>query len=167
MHNRTLIVVSLLTLLAVTAIYPPLGIAANAAETPTVAGHAAERASSHWPLILAGIYCVGVVLASLAGGWLPLFIRMTHTRLQLSMSLCGGLMLGIGLLHLLPHAFAVLESLDRAVLWMMAGLLTMFFLIRAFHFHQHEPSPSQTASEPNPHEHHAARARPRSCTSSP
>ena len=119
-----------------------------------MAGHAAERASSHWPLILAGIYCVGVVLASLAGGWLPLFIRMTHTRLQLSMSLCGGLMLGIGLLHLLPHAFAVLESLDRAVLWMMAGLLTMFFLIRAFHFHQHEPSPSQTASEPNPHEHH-------------
>jgi zinc and cadmium transporter len=155
MHNRTLIVVSLLTLLAVTAFFSPLGIAA---EAPTAAVHTAESPGSHWPLLLAGIYCVGVVLASLAGGWLPLFIRMTHTRLQLSMSLCGGLMLGIGLLHLLPHAFAVLESLDRAVLWMMAGLLTMFFLIRAFHFHQHEPSQSQTTSESHAHEHVAGHA---------
>ncbi len=37
------------------------------------------------------------------------------------MSLCGGLMLGIGLLHLLPHSVAVLGSLDRAIWWMMAG----------------------------------------------
>jgi zinc and cadmium transporter len=89
------------------------------------------------------------VLASLAGGWLPLVVRLTHTRLQVSMSLCGGLMLGIGLLHLLPHSVAVLGSLDRAIWWMMAGLLTMFFLIRAFHFHQHEPP----GAHPHDHDH--------------
>jgi zinc and cadmium transporter len=114
---------------------------------------AAQATPSHWPLILAGIYCCGVVLASLAGGWLPLMVRLTHTRLQLSMSLCGGLMLGIGLLHMLPHSIAVLDSLDLAVGWMMGGLLTMFFLIRAFHFHQHEPANALQTETPHPHDH--------------
>jgi zinc and cadmium transporter len=119
--------------------------------------HAADSAprapdGSHWPQILAGIYCVAVVLASLAGGWLPLVVRLTHTRLQVSMSLCGGLMLGIGLLHLLPHSVAVLGSLDRAIWWMIAGLLTMFLLIRAFHFHQHEPPDAQHTEMPHVHE---------------
>lgn len=107
---------------------------------------------SHWPQILAGIYCVAVVLASLAGGWLPLVVRLTHTRLQVSMSLCGGLMLGIGLLHLLPHSVAALGSLDRAIWWLMAGLLTMFLLIRAFHFHQHEPPNAHRTDVPHVHE---------------
>jgi zinc and cadmium transporter len=119
---------------------------------PTVAAAHLVDLGSHWSLILAAIYCVAVVLASLAGGWLPLFVRMTHTRLQFFMSLCGGLMLGIGLLHLLPHAVAVLDSMDRAVAWMMVGLLSMFFLIRAFHFHQHEPIETETDSSDS-HEH--------------
>jgi zinc and cadmium transporter len=122
--------------------------------------HAALPDGSRWPLVLAGIYCVAIVLASLAGGWLPLIMRLTHTRLQLSMSLCGGLMLGIGLLHLLPHAVATLGSLDRAVWWLMAGLLTMFFLIRAFHFHQHEPAeagPADDAHGPDAGDHDHAR----------
>jgi zinc and cadmium transporter len=55
-------------------------------------------------------------------------------------SLVGGLMLGIGLFHMLPHAVAEMgpASLDWAIGWMMFGLLAMFFLIRAFHFHQHD-----------------------------
>jgi zinc and cadmium transporter len=112
---------------------------------------------SHGPLMLAAAYSAAVVLASLAGGWLPLIVRLTHTRLQISMSLCGGLMLGIGLLHMLPHAFAALGSLDRALLWMMAGLLTMFFLIRAFHFHQHEVAepPHLHSAKCEPHAHHS------------
>jgi zinc and cadmium transporter len=111
---------------------------------------------SHGPLWVAAAYSAAVVLASLAGGWLPLIVRLTHTRLQISISLCGGLMLGIGLLHMLPHAFAALGSLDRAVIWMMGGLLTMFFLIRAFHFHQHEAAepPHVHSATCEPHSHH-------------
>jgi zinc and cadmium transporter len=152
MRNRTLIVGSLLTLIAAALLLCP-AVAADAGGAPVVAAHSVESFGSQWPLILSGFYCLAVVLASLAGGWLPLFVRMTHTRLQLFMSLCGGLMLGIGLLHLLPHAVAVLDSLDRAVSWMMGGLLTMFFLIRAFHFHQHE------TIETHPHEHRHDHAR--------
>jgi zinc and cadmium transporter len=105
--------------------------------------------------VVAGVYSVAIVLASLAGGWLPLMVRLTHTRMQVSMSLCGGLMLGIGLFHMLPHSMAVLGSPDRAAWWMMAGLLTMFFLIRAFHFHQHEPAGIPHSDAGDAHSGHA------------
>ena len=43
------------------------------------------------------VYCAFVLLASLAGGWLPLVVRFTHTKLQLAISFVAGLMLGIAL----------------------------------------------------------------------
>ncbi len=91
--------------------------------------------SSGW---LLAIYCAFVLVASLAGGWLPLLVRLTHTRLQVAISLVAGLMLGIALLHFLPDADEHLQSLDRTVGWMLGGFLTMFFLQRFFHFHHHD-----------------------------
>src|ERR1051325_7319448 len=91
--------------------------------------------SSGW---LLAIYCGCVLLASLAGGWLPLIVRLTHTRLQMAISLVAGLMLGIALLHFLPEAAEQLGSLDRTVTWMLGGFLAMFFLQRFFHFHHHD-----------------------------
>jgi len=92
-----------------------------------------------WPTILIAIYCVLVALASLAGGTLPSMMRLSHTRMQVIMSFVGGLVLGVGLLHLLPHSFAETGSLDQSVWAALLGLLTMFFLIRIFHVHQHGP----------------------------
>jgi zinc and cadmium transporter len=82
------------------------------------------------------------------GGWLPSLIRLTHTRMQLMMSFVAGLMLGVALLHLLPHAHAELQSLDVAVGWTLAGLLVMFFLIRIFQFHQHGPVAEVASAQP-------------------
>ena len=93
--------------------------------------------SSGWLLV---VYCALVLTASLVGGWLPLFVRLTHTRLQLAISFVAGLMLGIALLHFLPHAAEELQSLDRTVKWVLGGFLTMFFLQRFFHFHHHDIS---------------------------
>lgn len=90
---------------------------------------------SNW---LLAIYCALVLLASLLGGWLPIVVRLTHTRLQVAISLVAGLMLGIALLHFLPDANEQLGSLDRTVAWMLGGFLTMFFLQRFFHFHHHD-----------------------------
>lgn len=83
------------------------------------------------------IYCVLVVVASLAGGLLPKLLRLTHTRMQVMMSLVGGLMLGVGLLHLIPHANAMTDSIDWTLQAALIGLLFMFALIRIFHVHQH------------------------------
>jgi zinc and cadmium transporter len=47
-------------------------------------------------------------------------------------------MLGVAVLHLLPHSVAEQGSIDRAAAWLLAGLFTMFLLIRVFHVHAHE-----------------------------
>lgn len=115
--------------------------------------------SSGWLLL---IYCALVLLASLFGGWLPIVVKLTHTRLQVAISLVAGLMLGIALLHFLPDASEQLGSLDRTVTWMLSGFLAMFFLQRFFHFHHHdlpEGDPEdccqdEQVAEPHEHEHH-------------
>ena len=102
-------------------------------------GPADRRVSSAAVAWLLVVQCTLIVLASFFGGCLPRWIALTHTHMQMMISFVGGLMLGIGLLHLLPHAAGMLGSLDRAVLWTVLGTMTTFFLLRTFHFHHHEP----------------------------
>ena len=109
------------------------------------------------PVWLLTIYCVLVLLASLAGGWVLLVIRPTHTRLQLATSFVAGLMLGIALLHFLPDAAEQLHSVDRTAAWVLGGFLAMFFLQRFFHFHHHdspEGDPEDCCGHEHSHEHH-------------
>jgi zinc and cadmium transporter len=82
-------------------------------------------------------YLALIVLASLGGGWLTSRMRLTHTRMQLIMSFVAGLMLGVCFLHMVPHSTHATRSADLSMVWLVAGLLTTFFLIRAFQFHQH------------------------------
>lgn len=89
-------------------------------------------------VLLLIIYSAFILLASLAGGWVPLFMRLTHTRMQLATSFVAGLMLGVGLLHLLPHGWQELGSVDLTVWWLLGGFLVMFFTQRFFQFHHHE-----------------------------
>ena len=96
-----------------------------------------EHASGSTVMLIA-VYSGLIIFASLAGGWLPLVARLTHTRLQLAISFVAGLMLGVGLLHFLPHAWYQLHSIDRTVGWLLAGFLIMFLAQRFFHFHHHD-----------------------------
>jgi zinc and cadmium transporter len=97
-------------------------------------------------IVLTG-YCAAIMAASVGGGWLPSIFHLTHTRMQTTISFVGGLMLGIAVFHLLPHSVHGNNSIDNAVWWMMAGILTMFLLIRCFHFHHHGPLEISTAQE--------------------
>lgn len=114
------------------------------------------------PIALLAVYSLVCVAASLAGGWVPLVMQLTHRRMQIAISFVSGIVLGIALLHLLPHSFGELRSIDRTALWMLAGFLFMFFLERFFHFHHHDaPGDSQSldkapivpAAAPHDHEH--------------
>lgn len=107
------------------------------------------RMSPVWSILA---YSLCIVVASLAGGWATTFLRLTHTRLQTAMSFVAGLMLGVGLLHMLPHSTAYTRSLDETVLFTLIGLLAMFFLIRAFDFHHHGEAEHE-------HEHHGEACR--------
>jgi len=79
--------------------------------------------------------------------------------MQLMVSFVGGLMLGTGLFHMIPHAMAQVKSIDRVMWWVMMGLLATFFLIRLFHFHQHHVAeePASHTDHPEPHYHDADR----------
>lgn len=88
--------------------------------------------------LLLTFYCICVLLASIAGGILPGIAKLTHRRMQLVMSFVAGMMLGVALLHLLPHSLVHLGSIDRVAAWTLGGLVTMFLLIRVFHVHAHE-----------------------------
>ena len=107
---------------------------------------------SSGPLLILAGYSAAIVAASLLGGWLPTLVRMTHTRTQVAMSFVAGLMLGVALYPLLPHAIAQIGgpgAIDTAVWWVMAGLILMLLLLRSFHFHQHDFS-----AEEDDHHHH-------------
>lgn len=89
------------------------------------------------PTILLTVYAGAAFLASLMGGSIPSWLRLNHIRLQLALSFIGGLMLGMALLQLIPHAVGETHSVDRTVAWVLGGFLAMFFLQRMFHPHQH------------------------------
>src|SRR5437762_7681276 len=106
--------------------------------------------------LLLTFYCICVLAASIAGGALPAVIRLTHRRMQLVMSFVAGLMLGVALLHLIPHSLAEQGSIDRLAGWTLGGLLTMFLLIRVFHVHAHEHGDISDLVDSHHHPHHGA-----------
>lgn len=122
---------------------------------------------SNFRFVLLGIYSLLIIAASMLGGVLPSLINLTHVRMQLLISLVGGLMVGIAVFHLIPHAVLEVGPARSGIVyyWLMAGILTMFLMLRAFHFHQHDVSPeaigpdlhSADCSHEHDHDHgHAA-----------
>src|SRR5512146_2065656 len=94
------------------------------------------------PGLVLGIYCLVVLVASFAGGWVLLTARLVHSRLQTALSFVAGLMLGMALLHFIPHSFHQQHALDKTMAWALAGFLVMFFLQRFFQYHHHEHYPA-------------------------
>lgn len=90
------------------------------------------------PLALLIIYGGLVTLSCLAGGWALLALRLSHARLQMAISLVAGLMLGMAVLHFIPHAAGQLSGLEATMMWVLAGFLAMFFLQRFLPYHSHD-----------------------------
>jgi len=119
------------------------------------------------PIALLAVYCLAIVAASVLGGLIPLVLRLTHTRLQLAISLTAGFMLGVALLHMIPHAMDTHGSgpsiaAKTAMIWVLVGFLFMFFIERFFSFHTHEVAELDdqgqvaTPTENLPEQDHAA-----------
>ena len=112
--------------------------------------------NAEWVWIWSGI----VAAASVAGGLLPTLMRWTHRRLQLALSFVSGVMLGVAMFHMLPHAVMTRseaggidhDSLDPIMLAATAGFLVMFFVERFASFHHHE-APESTCEHGHDHSH--------------
>ena len=126
------------------------------------------------PVLLA-YYCLLVLLASITGGMVPVWFRLTHRWMECAVSFVAGTMLGVALLHMLPHALVsaigtggplTSAAVVNVLLWTLGGLLAMFFVERFFCFHHHEapgdvllaPQHSKNHNEcahgPQPHTDH-------------
>lgn len=97
------------------------------------------------PYLLALLFSLPVVVVSLVGGWIPNVIKFTHTRTQVFLAFVSGFMIGVSLLHLLPHGIEQIASVytESAVqlgaLCMVSGIVIMFGSLRLLSFHDHEP----------------------------
>ncbi|MFI4893054.1 MAG: ZIP family metal transporter [Phycisphaerales bacterium JB058] len=91
--------------------------------------------------------------ASLLGGLVPSAIRGTHLRMQLALSFVSGLMLGVAILHLLPHSMLMLGSVDEAAYLMLFGVVGVFLLMRFLHVHSLEPGIKLPAEGEPGHDH--------------
>src|SRR2546423_11906352 len=127
------------------------------------------------PTVLLAYYCALILVASIIGGTIPVWFQLTHRWMQIAVSFVAGVMLGIGVLHMLPHAIldatAAAEAMSvpaplpsnvptallanaAAVYWitisLLAGMLVMFFIERFFSFHHHDVP----EDDGHAHEHH-------------
>lgn len=98
------------------------------------------------PLVQLVLYCGVVGAASFAGGAVPFWLALTHTRLQMAVSMVAGLMFGLALLQLFPHAAETMGSVEGAAGWFVAGFLVMFVLQRFLPFHEHDVLEGQPAA---------------------
>lgn len=117
------------------------------------------------PSVLLAYYCLFILLASIAGGMVPVWFQLTHRWMECAVSFVAGTMLGVALLHMLPHALASAAANDTTgsnataatvLLWTLAGLLAMFYVERFFCFHHHEaPGESAALEAAEKHDHEA------------
>ena len=88
--------------------------------------------------------------------------QMSHQFVTISaLAACSGLsrpavmqfleyLLGVGMLHLLPHAFLEFDKrIDTTMLWVVTGFFLMFLLERAFHGHSHHTADGGESGEPS------------------
>ena len=96
------------------------------------------------------VYCGIILVVSVLGGLVPGWLSLTHRRMQLALCLVSGVMLGVGMLHMLGHAAEAVvhahgsgPSMHDVMLAAVAGFLAMFLLERFFCFHHHETPDEQ------------------------
>jgi zinc and cadmium transporter len=106
------------------------------------------------------VYSGAILAVSLVGGSVPFLGKVTHSRLQLYLSLSAGVMLGASFFHVMPDA---MEKAGSTFGWWMAlGVVGPFFIERFVAPHSHELSSKlQQEHEHEPgcehdHEHRAA-----------
>ena len=98
------------------------------------------------------LYLAMIATAAFAGGSSVAFLSLGHRPMQVLLSLTGGVLLGVGMLHLFPHACLALRGdVEATAGWALGGFFLMFLLERAFHGHAHHTA---DGGHDCGHEHH-------------
>jgi zinc and cadmium transporter len=101
------------------------------------------------------IFLALIAVAAFVGGSSVSFLALGHRPMQVLLSLAGGVLLGVGLLHLLPHAAHALHGeVETAAIWAVVGFFLMFLLERVFHGHAHHTADDDAHECGHAHDHH-------------
>jgi zinc and cadmium transporter len=93
---------------------------------------------------------------------IPVWFQLTHRWMQFAVSFVAGVMLGVAVLHMLPHAIgeAVAASaasqtsaVQSTMISLLAGMLAMFFIERFFSYHHHDAPTDETHDHHHSHDH--------------
>ena len=86
---------------------------------------------------LLAVYSLLVIVASILGGSMPFLGRVTHSRLQLYLSLSAGVMIGAAFFHVMPDA---IENCGKETFgwWMALAVVGLLFIERFIAPHSHE-----------------------------
>jgi zinc and cadmium transporter len=145
---------------------PDFGIT-NEYQSPRLFGDAEGPIMSDFGWL--ALYSVLIVLFSLGFGSLPLLGRVSHTRLQIYLSVSAGVMLGAAFFHVMPEAY---QRSKEYVGWWMALAVVGLFCIERFiaphshevnghgghghghhHHHEHQPAEKHDLAEGHAHKH--------------
>jgi zinc and cadmium transporter len=128
------------------------------------------------PLVLLTYYCALILIASIIGGMIPVWFQLTHRWMQFAVSFVAGVMLGVAVLHMLPHAIgdasaaavlrdvnaadpaaaraaAEIEAVHATMMSLLAGMLAMFFIERFFSYHHHDVPEEDLHEHAPSHDH--------------
>jgi zinc and cadmium transporter len=126
-------------------------------------------------ITLLAYYCALILMASIIGGMIPVWFRLTHRGMQFAVSFVAGVMLGVAVLHMLPHAIAevvglvvtdsalpgdavrgdatMMRAIGGSMIAVLAGVLAMFFIERFFSYHHHDAPEVIASSHASNHKH--------------
>lgn len=79
------------------------------------------------------LYCIFIVLASLTGGMVPLWIGKLKLKLDLALSFSAGVMLGVAFLHMIPYAIELVQS--RVGFFILLGFLFLYIFEKYLMIH--------------------------------
>ena len=77
--------------------------------------HPASCILNHHAHRPAGLLLRLILVASIIGGMVPVWFQLTHRWMQFAVSFVAGVMLGIGVLHMLPHAITDATAAANAI----------------------------------------------------
>jgi len=83
-------------------------------------------------------YCLAIAAVSLIGGILPLARKLTHSQLQIYLSISGGAMLGAAFFHVMPESAELLGK--KFGLFVGLGVVGLFLIERFLSPHSHDTS---------------------------
>lgn len=104
------------------------------------------------------IYAIALLALGLIGAFVARSFKLSHTTLQLLLSLAGGLLLGVACLHLLPHAIEANGSWFGIGMSFLVGILSVYMVLRFFDGPALSPDAAPCTKDHSEHaaEHHGS-----------